>query len=268
MDRRCGATLVEVLVVCAILAVLTGLLLPAVQSVRRTAALSESVNQYKQISIAYSGLLSIEPPPTQSGALLDKLQAHIEVREEITPKFNAIVFNYLNPHDPTFIRGDYRKPGNCSLAFNAQLMELSLRPDQIVDGSSDTIFFTERYARCSTIGVEWELNQVECYFNGVRSICTEHTPSRQATFADRYFNDVHPVTGPTPNTSTGSLGNLTFQVQVPEKECNGRTVQASFRNGLIVAFADGAVRPVAPNVSASTFWSAVTPNGNESLGDW
>jgi hypothetical protein len=38
---------------------------------------------------------------------------------------------------------------------------------------------------------------------------------------------------------------------------------------LLVVLADGSVRTVNPNVSADTFWAAVTPAGGELLGaDW
>jgi type II secretory pathway pseudopilin PulG len=268
MNRRSGATLMEVLVVFAILSVLVGLLLPAIQSARRSAAFSESLNQFKQINIAYAGLLSVEQSPTNSGILLDKLQGYIEVEKYITPMYDAIILNYVNPHDPSFVRGDYTRYGNCSLALNARFLERGIRPEQIPDGATHTIFLTERYARCKLGGAIWSLTQSECFDGSMNRIPCNSSDRRLATFADQHFEDAHPVPGPTTNTSTGSLGNLTFQVQVRENDCDGRIPQASFRNGLIVAFADGAVRTVAPNVSASTFWSAVTPNGNESLGDW
>ena len=52
-----GFTLVELLVVMAIIGILTGLLLPAVQSVRRTAAQTACSNKVRQIAI---GTLAFE----------------------------------------------------------------------------------------------------------------------------------------------------------------------------------------------------------------
>ena len=92
---------------------------------------------------------------------------------------------------------------------------------------------------------------------------------RRVTFADAGWLDSVPMK----HSSTGEvIGSRrgpvrTFQVRPRPEDVDPHRPQSSLPGGLDVAFFDGSVRTISEGVSEATFWSMVTHNGGETVGD-
>jgi len=121
------------------------------------------------------------------------------------------------------------------------------------DGTSNTIMFTEKYARCdvgSTAGgSSWGYND-----------------GAQANFTATVFNP----TAPNGNIAvTGKFLVQPLPYQGSASQCNFALPSTAHTGGIMISLADASVRSVSPGVSVQTWLAAATPKGGEVLGpDW
>jgi len=181
---------------------------------------------------------------------------------------NSNVKTYICPSDPT-LTPQYASIGYTSYGVNGQVfrhnyqwggLTLTRYPAQIQDGTSNTIFFTEKLARCDCGWYNYN------YWPDWGPIISS---------PDGPGNSSGPLRPPC-NMSGYSepLGNAAiFQTTPPTSNsigvCDGGRASTYHTGGINTAMGDGSVRNVSYAVSPATWWAAMTPANGDILGsDW
>ncbi len=288
---RKGMTLFELLVVIAIIAILLGLLVPAVQRLRDAGLRTQSLNNLRQIALATQHYVSTHQQrlpamaaPARKAPLFVGLLPYLEQQrlyDWITgePSFDpglavtAVLLNPLDPSEsfaPAKLFTYHHIYSMTSYAGNAQVFDLCSRLSAITDGTSNTILFTEHY---------WQCGNNQFHFNAMTHAyprISSELQATRATFADggprvgkgNNCRDFYPIASGQPPL-TSAEGDRIFQVQPRPQDCDPRLPNASSAAGLQVTLADASVRILTRSMSPLVFWAGVTPDGGEVLGsEW
>lgn len=291
---RRAFTLFQLLIVLAILAILIGLLLPAVQKVRAAAARSQSINNLKQLGIATQSYAnsnnSVLPPGiddkhfSTATYLLPFIEANnvfrtIDFKKSIDDKANAnarrVVFKtYLSPRDPIpSVKAEW---GATNYLFNDQVFVPIAKkmkfPASITDGTSNTVLDGE------TLKGDGKTKGVDVR----RQYVLLKKEDLKATGPDsgvKYFKDDKNIVGDRcASWMDGRFlqgtfnGRLLLNDERPDVSCgavSGVSALRSFDSITCVGMLDGSVRLVAVGVSHDTWKAVLTPNNGDIPGaDW
>lgn len=321
--KRRAFTLIELMVLIAIIAILIGLLLPAVQKVRAAAARIKCDNNLKQMGLAaqnYHDTHHHFPPgigyhPFSANStfgtfffhLLPYLDEDALFRKSLDttpflapvgpisvyyPGNNSVysrrVAVFLCPSDLSVGPDGVVKVNGVSFGAacygpNALIMgesDLSTIPykvnpqgktriDDISDGTSNTILYAEKYARCSntTMAPQFQNGGTAWAYTAAGPFPWQPSPM---TLPAKTFQVGFCIPALSNQGAPHAVGPTSrFQVQPNPDNCDPTRAATAHAGGIQVGFVDGSVRTLSPSISDKTWWEAVTPRGGEVLGsDW
>jgi prepilin-type processing-associated H-X9-DG protein len=284
---------VELLVVIAIIAILIGLLLPAVQKIREAANRMKCSNNLKQLSLGtmncadtYDGKLppSIglyssngSPSPNNSnGGLFLHLLPFIEQDNLFKATLTNPDPDGRNGNNPTYSQWT-------SAAQNGSVRTLQCPTDPTLKANNGGLGRTS-YAINGQVfrhNYNWGGVGLTTYPSGIpdgtsNTVFYAEKVSRVATcnsccnpYVDNYWPDWGPIISSSDCGMPTGAGAM-FQVRPSGYPANadGGRASSPHAGGINVAFGDGSVRFVRDSVSPLVWWAGLTPDGGEAGPNW
>ncbi len=283
-NRAAGFTLVELLVVLAIVAILIGLLLPAVQMVREAAARAACLNNLKQVGLALHNFQDthdtlppgdwffpnamnmsqgMATPDNAYGSAFFHLLPFLEQGDLYKSSYgpapgwagnhylasaleNRPVKVYVCPSDPS---NDALTAGRALGSYVTNMRALpswgvTRIPGSFPDGTGNTVLVAEHFGRCRQAVPPY--GPTETLWTGAAS-----------SFADRNLPQVRPLWASTVNPMPNPRVCLNVRPQTPH-------------TGVVnVLLGDGSARPIGVTLSPNTWLLALRPDDGQPMPtDW